>query len=83
MCVSTTTHSPKLVSAVDVLLLEAESDWAEILVVGEVVPVLRGVEVFLVSLMFHGGQPELPVLLPLLFHRGFLLFPRLTNSASV
>ena len=64
--------SPELVPPVDVLLLEAEDDGAEVLVAGEVVPVLCPVEVLLVRLLLHRGQPELPVALPLLLDRGLL-----------
>ena len=42
-----------LVAAVDVLLHEAEYDWAEVVVVGEVVPVLLPVKVLLVRLVLH------------------------------
>ena len=48
-----------LVAPVDVLLLEAEDDWPEVVVVGEVVPVLRTVKVLLVRLVLHRSQPEL------------------------
>ena len=48
-----------LVSPVDVLLLEAEDDGAEVVVVGEVVPVLRPVKVLLVRLVLHRRQTEL------------------------
>ena len=48
-----------LVSPVDVLLLEAEDDGAEVVVVGEVVPVLRPVKVLLVRLVLHRRQAEL------------------------
>ena len=48
-----------LVAPVDVLLLEAEDDGAEVVVVGEVVPVLRPVKVLLVRLVLHRRQTEL------------------------
>ena len=48
-----------LVAPVDVLLLEAEDDWPEVVVVGEVVPVLRTVKILLVRLVLHRSQPEL------------------------
>ena len=46
----------KLVPPVDVLLLQAEDDGAEVLVVGEVVPVLSAVEIFLVGRLNYAGQ---------------------------
>ena len=46
----------KLVPPVDVLLLQAEDDGAEVLVVGEVVPVLGAMEIFLVCCLHHAGQ---------------------------
>ena len=49
-------QDPELVPAVDVLLLQAEDDGAEVLVVGEVVPVLGAVEIFLVGCLHHAGQ---------------------------
>ena len=63
---------PELVSPVDVLLLETEYHRSEVLVVGEVVPVLAAVKVLLMRLLLHRGQPELAVLLPLLLDRGLL-----------
>ena len=62
---------PSLVSSVDVLLLEAEDDGAEVVVVGEVVPVLRPVKVLLVSLVLHRCQTELTELQS---HRTFWSF---------
>ena len=44
---------PSLVPTVNVLLLEAEDDGPEVVVVGEVVPVLRPVKVLLVRLVLH------------------------------
>ena len=46
----------ELVPPVDVLLLQAEDDGAQVLVVGEVVPVLGAVEIFLVGCLHHAGQ---------------------------
>ena len=45
----------ELIPPVDVLLLEAEDDGPEVLVVGEVVPVLGAVEIFLVGCLHHAG----------------------------
>ena len=73
---------PELIPAVDVLLLEAEDDWTEVLVVGEVVPVLRPIEVLLVGLLLHRGQPERSILLPVLFYRR-LLPPGLSDSSKM
>ena len=72
---------PELVPAIDVLLLETEYHRSEVLVIGEVVPVLGAVKVFFMGLLFHRGQPELPVLLPLLLYRSFLSL-RLSDSAT-
>lgn len=47
-----------MITSVDNLLFEAEHDRAEILVVGEVVPVLGPVKVALVRLLFHRSQFE-------------------------
>ena len=49
-------QDPKLIPSVDVLLLQAEDDGAEVLVVGEVVPVLSAVEIFLVGRLNYAGQ---------------------------
>ena len=46
----------ELIPPVDVLLLEAEDDGPEVLVVGEIVPVLGAVEIFLVGCLHHAGQ---------------------------
>ena len=69
----------KLIATVDVLLLQAQDHGAEILVVGEVVPMLlRAVKVLFVGLLLDGGETELAVFLPLLFN--WRLFPtRLAN----
>lgn len=45
-----------MIASVDYLLLEAEYDRAEIFIVGEIVPVLRAVEVALVSFLFNRSQ---------------------------
>ena len=49
-------QDPELVPPVDVLLLQAEDDGAEVLVVGEIVPVLGAVEILLVGCLHHAGQ---------------------------
>ena len=46
----------ELIPPVDVLLLQAEDDGAEVLVVGEIVPVLGAVEILLVGCLDHAGQ---------------------------
>ena len=66
---------PELVPSVDVLLLEAEDDWSQVLVVGEVVPVLGAVEVALVSLLFHRCQFERTAALELLLDGRFAPHP--------
>ena len=55
--------SPKLISSVNVLLLEAENDWAEVLIVCEIVPVLCAVEILLVGFLLHRCEPKGTVLL--------------------
>lgn len=50
--------SPKLIPAIDDLLFHAEDNWAQILVVGEVIPVLRPVEIALISFLFYGRELE-------------------------
>ena len=49
-------QDPELVPPVDVLLLQAEDDGAEVLVVSEVIPVLGAVEIFLVGSLDHAGE---------------------------
>lgn len=61
-------ENPELIAAADGLLLDAEDHRAQILVVGEVVPVLGPVEVLLVGFLLDGGQLEALVLLPLLLN---------------
>ena len=73
--------APELVPAVDVLLLEAEDDRPQVLVVGEVVPVFRPVKILLVGFLLHRSQPERSVLLPMLLDRR-LLPPWLTNPGD-
>ena len=46
----------ELVSAVDILLLEAEYDGPEVLVAGEIVPVLSAMEILLIGSLYHAGQ---------------------------
>ena len=72
-CVSNSSdQDAELVPTVDVLLLEAEDDWAEVVVVGEVVPVLGPVEILLVGGLHHARQLEAAVLAPVLLYDGFL-----------
>ena len=49
-------QDPELVPPVDVLLLQAEDDGAEVLVVSEIIPVLGAVEIFLVGCLHNAGQ---------------------------
>ena len=64
--------SPELVPAVNGLLFEAEDDRAQVLVLREVVPVLRAVEVLLIRLLLDGGQLEGATLLEVLLDGGLL-----------
>ena len=65
-CVSHSPHEDaELIPAVDVLLLEAEDDGSEVVVVGEVVPVLGAVEILLIRCLDHAGQLETSVLVPM------------------
>ena len=55
-CVSNSSdQDAELVPTVDVLLLHAQYDGAQVLVVGEVVPVFSAVEVLLISGLNHTG----------------------------
>ena len=69
-------HGPhqdaELVPPVDVLLLEAQDHGAEVVIVGEVVPVLGPVEILLVGGLHHARQLEAAVLAPVLLYDGFL-----------
>lgn len=65
-------QDPELVPAVERLLLDAEYHRPEILVVREVVPVLRAVEILLVGLLLDRGELEALILLPLLLDGGLL-----------
>ena len=62
----------ELLPTVQRLLLDAQYHRAQVLVVGEVVPVLSPVEILLVGLLLDGGQLEALVLLPLLLDGGLL-----------
>lgn len=62
----------ELVSAVERLLLDAEYHRPEILVVREVIPMLRAVEVLLVGLLLDRGELKALILLPLLLDGGLL-----------
>lgn len=57
---------PELISAVGGLLLEGEDHRPKVLVLREVIPVLRAVEVLLVRLLLDAGELELPRALVLL-----------------
>ena len=70
-------QDPELVPPVDVLLLQAEDDGAEVLVVGEIVPVLGAVEIFLVGCLHHAGQlnrPGFNTLIPIRAHLKTAIF---------
>lgn len=65
-------EDPELIPAVQRLLFDAEYHRTEVLVRGEVIPVLSPVEVLLVGLLLDGGELEALVLLPLLLNSGLL-----------
>lgn len=70
------TNSPhensELIPTVQCFLLDAKYYGAKIVIVGEIIPMLSSIEIFLVRLLFDRGQLESLVLLPLLFDRGLL-----------
>lgn len=57
--------NPELVSPVQSLLFDAQYHRTEILIIGEVIPVLGPVEILLVGLLLDVGQLESFILLPL------------------
>ena len=65
-----------MVPSVESFLFDAEYDWSQVLVVGEVVPVLRAVEILFVRLLLDGGELEALIFLPLVLD-GRLLVRRL------
>lgn len=65
-------ENAKLLSPLEILLLDAEYHRAKILVVGEVIPMLGAIEVLLVRLLLHRRQLEALILLPLLLNGRFL-----------
>lgn len=69
-----------MIAPVDRLLLDRQDDRAEVLVVGEVVPVLGPVKVLLVRFLLDGGKFETLLLLPLLLDGG--LFPAETLTGE-
>lgn len=71
-------QNAELIAPVDRFLLDRQDDRAEILVVGEVVPVLGTVEVLLVRFLLDRGQLEALLLLPLLLDGGLLSAETLT-----
>lgn len=70
------TNSPhensELIPTVQCFLLDAKYYGAKIVIVGEIIPMLSSIEIFLVRLLFDRGQLESLVLLPLLLDRGLL-----------
>jgi hypothetical protein len=58
---------PKLVSSVDVFLLEAEHDGPKILVIGEIIPMLCPVKVFFMAFLFYRCQTEGAIFFPMFF----------------
>jgi len=72
-CVGSSPHQDaELIPSVERLLLDGQDHRTQVLVAGEVVPVLGAVEVLLVSLLLHGDQLEGALLVPLLLDGGLL-----------
>lgn len=65
-------EDPKLISSIQRFLFDAEYHRAQILVLGEVIPVFSSVEVFLVGFLFDRGELESLILFPLFFDGSFL-----------
>lgn len=65
-------QDPELIPAVEQFLLDTEYHRSQILVVREIVPMLRAVEIFLVRLLFDRGKLEALILLPLFLDGGLL-----------
>lgn len=72
-----------MIASVDRFLLDREDDRPEVLVVGEVVPVLGPVEVLLVRLLLDGGKFETLLLLPLLLDRCLFSAEMLTGKCEL
>lgn len=69
-----------MIAPVDRFLLDREDHRAEVLVVGEVVPVLGPVEVLLVRFLLDRGQLETLLLFPLLLDRCLFSAEMLTGK---
>lgn len=65
-------QNPELVAIIERLLFDAEYHRSQVFVVGKVIPMLRAVEIFLVGLLFDGGELETLILFPLLLDGGLL-----------
>lgn len=65
-------EDPELISTIQCLLLDTQYHWTEVLVVREVIPMFRAIEILLVSFLLDRGQLESLVLLPLLLDRSLL-----------
>jgi len=65
-------QNPELITVVKRLLLDAEYHRPQILIVCKVVPMLRAVEIFLVGLLFDGGELETLIRFPLFLNDGLL-----------
>lgn len=65
-------QDPELIPAIEQFLLDTEYHRSQILVVCEIVPMFRAVEVFLVCLLLDRGKLEALILLPLFLDGGLL-----------
>lgn len=74
---------PELIPSIKCLLLNGQYNWAQVLIVREVVPVFCSVEVLLICLLFHGGELEAPGPLPLFLDGCFLLWSTAAVVAAV
>jgi len=65
-------QNPELITVIKRLLLDAEYHRPQILIVCKVVPMLRAIEIFLVGLLFDGGELETLIRFPLFLNDGLL-----------
>lgn len=62
----------ELIPVVERFLLDTEYHRSQILIICEIIPMFRAIEVFLVGLLFDRGKFEALIFLPLFFDGGFL-----------
>ena len=60
----------KLIATIDVLLLETENHWTQVIVIGEIIPVFSAVKILFIRGLNHARQLEAAVFTPVLLDDG-------------